>query len=148
MSSVLKSEPVRRGMTVPGKREELFKRLIDAIQEDNREKQLSISFAKEFFLTMFTEQNMKTLEILKKHKENFISIITDKIPSINQRLNKLTLDINSNLTITNNIRSKTNDLMSLEISQNNWETENKKLKEELKNLKRNLKEKDDYLKMN
>ena len=135
-------------MTVPGKREELFKRLIDAIQEDNREKQLSISFAKEFFLTMFTEQNMKTLEILKKHKENFISIITDKIPSINQRLNKLTLDINSNLTITNNIRSKTNDLMSLEISQNNWETENKKLKEELKNLKRNLKEKDDYLKMN
>ena len=135
-------------MTVPGKREELFKRLIDAIQEDNRGKQLSISFAKEFFLTMFTEQNVKTLEILKKHKENFISIITDKVSSINQRLNKLTLDINSNLTITNNIRSKTNDLMSLEISQNNWETENKKLKEELKNLKRNLKEIDDYFKMN
>ena len=36
--------------------------------------------------------------------------------------------------------------MSLETSQNIWETENKKLKEELTNLGNNLKEKDVYLK--
>ena len=37
--------------------------------------------------------------------------------------------MNKNLTIINQIRSKTNDLtLSLETSQNIWETENKKLK--------------------
>ena len=78
---------------------------------------------------MFQEQNQKTLEILKKHEENVMSIINDKISSINQRLDKLTLDINNNLTIINEVRGKTNDLtLSLETSQNIWETENKKLK--------------------
>ena len=47
----------------------------------------------------------------------------------------------------NEVRSKTNDLtFSLETSQKIWETENKKLKEELTNLKSDLNEKDDYLK--
>ena len=78
---------------------------------------------------MFQEQNQKTLEIMKKHEENVTSIINDKISSINQRLDKLTLDINNNLTIINEVRGKTNDLtLSLETSQNIWETENKKLK--------------------
>ena len=65
----------------------------------------------------------------KKHEENVMPIINDKISSINQRLDKLKLDINNNLTIINKVRSKTNDLtLSLETSQNIWETENKKLK--------------------
>ena len=94
---------------------------------------------------MFQEQNQKTLEILKKHKEKVTSIINDKISNINQRLDKLTLDINNNLTIINELRGKANDLiLSLETSQNIWETENKKLKEELTNLRSNLKEKDVY----
>ena len=38
-----------------------------------------------------------------------MSIISDKISSINQRLDRLTLDINSNLTI-NEVRSEANDL--------------------------------------
>ena len=93
------------------------------------------------------EQNKKTLDILKKHEQNVTSIINDKISSINQRLDKLKLDINNNLTIINKVRSKTNDLtLSLETSQNIWETENKKLKEGLTNLRNDLKEKDVYLK--
>ena len=73
---------------------------------------------------MFREQNQKTLEILKKHEEKVALIINDKISSINKRLDKLTLDINNNLTIKNEVRSKTNDLMlSLETSQNILETE-------------------------
>ena len=83
----------------------------------------------------------------KKHEENVMPIINDKISSINQRLDKLKLDINNNLTIINKVRSKTNDLtLSLETSQNIWETENKKLKEVLTNLRHDLKEKDVYLK--
>ena len=75
---------------------------------------------------MFREQNQKTREILKKHEEKVALIINDKISSINQRLDKLTLDINNNLTIKNEVRSKTNDLMlSLETSQNILETEKK-----------------------
>ena len=96
---------------------------------------------------MFQEQNQKTLEIMKRHEENVTSIINDKISSINQRLDKLTLDINNNLTIINELRGKTKDLtLSLETSQNTWKTENKKLKEELTNLRSDLKEKDVYLK--
>ena len=60
---------------------------------------------------MFEEQNKKTLEILKKHEGNVTSIINGKIYSINQRLDKLTLDINNNLTIINEVRNKTNDLI-------------------------------------
>ena len=71
---------------------------------------LSISLIKEIFLNMFEEQNKKTLEILKKHEQNVTSIINDKISNINQRLDKLTLDINNNLTTINKVRSKTNDL--------------------------------------
>ena len=89
----------------------------------------------------------KTLEILKKHEENVTSITNDKTSSINQRLDKLTFDINYNLTMINEVRSKTNDLtLSLETSQNIWETENKKMKEELTILRSDLKEKDVYLK--
>ena len=90
----LKSEFAKSGVAIQGKKEELFRRLNDAIQEDNSDKQLSISFIKEIFLSMFQEQNQKTLEILKKHGENVTSIVNDKMPSINQRLDKLTLDIN------------------------------------------------------
>ena len=109
--------------------------------------QLSISLIKETVLNMFEKQNKKSLEILKKHKENVTSIVNDKISSINQRLDKLTLDINNNLTIINEVRGKTNDLtLSLETSQNIWETENKKLKEKLRNLRSDLKKKEDYLK--
>ena len=71
---------------------------------------LSISLIKEIFLNMFEEQNKKTLEILKKHEQNVTLIINDKISNINQRLDKLTLDINNNLTTINKVRSKTNDL--------------------------------------
>ena len=42
-----------------GKKEELFKRLTDAVQEGNSDKQLSISLIKEIFLFMFEEQNKK-----------------------------------------------------------------------------------------
>ena len=67
--------------------------------------------------------------------------------SINQRLDKLTLDINNNLTTINEVRSKANDLtLSLETSQNICETENEKLREQLTNLRSNFKEKDGYLK--
>ena len=70
-------------------------------------------------MTMFEEQNKKTLEILKKHEENVTSIINEKISSINLRLDKLTLNINNDITIINEVRSKTNDLtLSLESSQN------------------------------
>ena len=93
---------------------------------------------------MFEEEKEKNL---KKHEENVTSIINGKISNINQRLGKLRLDINNNLTIMNEVRSKTNNLtFSLETSQKIWETENKKLKEELTNLRSDLNEKDDYLK--
>ena len=43
--------------------------------------------------------------------------------SINQRLDKLTLDINNNQIIKNKLRSKTNYLtLSLKTTQNIWET--------------------------
>ena len=63
----LKSELVKRGLAVQGEKEELFKRLNDAIQEDNSDMHLSIRLIKEIFLKMFQEQNQKTLQILKKH---------------------------------------------------------------------------------
>ena len=94
----------KRVLAVQGKNGELFKRLTDAIQEDNSDKQLSISLIKDIFLNMFEEQNKKTLEILRKHEENVTSIINDKISSINQRLDKLTLDIKNNLTIINEVK--------------------------------------------
>ena len=105
----LKSELAKRGLAVQEKKGELFKRLTDAIQEVTVTS-LSISLIKEIFLNMFEEQNKKTLEILKKHEQNVTSIINDKISNINQRLDKLTLDINNNLTTINKVRSKTNDL--------------------------------------
>ena len=62
-------------------------------------------------------------------------------------LDKSTLDINNNLTIISEVRSKTNYLTSsLETSQNIWETKIKKLKVKFKNLKSDLKEKDNYFK--
>ena len=98
-------------------------------------------------MNMFEEKNKKTLEVLKKHQENVTSIINEKISSINQRLDKLILNINNNLTVISEVRSKANDLtLCLENSQNICKTENKKLKEELTNLRSNLKEKDNYLK--
>ena len=142
----LKSELTKRGLEEQGKKEVLSKRLITAIQEDN-DKQLSISLVKEICLNMFEEQNKKTVEMLKAHEENVTSIIDNKLSSINQRLDKLAFDINNNLTLINEIRSKSDDLtLSLETSQSIWEKENKKLKEELKNLRNDLNEKDDYLK--
>ena len=91
---------------------------------------------------MFENLNKKTREILKKHKDNVTSIINDKISSINQKL-----DIINNLTAINKVKSKTNDLtLSWENSQNIQEAENKKLKEELTNLRDDLNKKDGYLK--
>ena len=93
-------------------------------------------------MNIFQEQNQETLEIPKKHEENVTSIINDKMSSINQRLDKLTLDINNNLKITNEVRSKTNDLtLSLETFKNIWDTKNKNVTEELTNLRSDLKEK-------
>ena len=90
---------------------------------------------------MFEEKNKKTLEVLKKHQENVTSIINEKISSINQRLDKLILDINNNLAI-NEVRGKISDLtLSLEASQSIWETENKKLKGGLTNWRSNLEKK-------
>ena len=64
---------------------------------------------------MFEEQVKIRLELLSKHEENITQIINTKTSSINQRLDKLTLDINYNPTIINEVRSKTNDLtLSLE----------------------------------
>ena len=92
--------------------------MTDAIQKGNSDKQLSISLIKEIFLNLFEKQNKKTLEILKKLEENVTSIINDKISGIIQRLDKLTLDINNNLTTTNKVRNKTINLtLSLETSQ-------------------------------
>ena len=122
----------------------MFKRLTYATQEDNSDKQLSTSLIKEIFMNMFEEQNKKTVEILKKYEKNVTSITNDKISSISQRLDKLTLDINNNLTKRKEVRSKTNELtLSFETSQSLWETENKKLKQELTNLRSDLKEKGD-----
>ena len=45
-----------------------------------------------------------------KHEKKFASIISDKISSINQILNKLTLDINNNLTRRKKDRNKTKNL--------------------------------------
>ena len=84
------------------------------------------------------------MKILKKHEKNVTSITNDKISSISQRLDKLTLDINNNLTKRKEVRSKTNELtLSFETSQSLWETENKKLKQELTNLRSDLEEKGD-----
>ena len=59
----------------------------------------------------------------------------------------LTFRYQQNLTIINEVRSKTDYLtLSLETSQKIWETENKKLREGLPNLRSDLKEKDDYFK--
>ena len=55
----LKSEFTKRGLAVPGKKEDFFKRLTDAIQEDNSDEQLSNSLIKDIFLNMFEEQNKK-----------------------------------------------------------------------------------------
>ena len=46
----LKSELAKRGLAVQGKKEELFKRLTDAMSEDNSDKQLSISLIKQNFI--------------------------------------------------------------------------------------------------
>ena len=101
----LKSELTKRGLEVQGKKEVLSKRLITAIQEDN-DKQLSIRLVKEIFLNMFEEQNKKMVEMLKAHEENVTSIIDNKLSTINQRLDKLAFDINNNLPLINEVRSK------------------------------------------
>ena len=56
-------------MAVQGKKEELFKRLTDAIQEDNSDKQLSISLIKETFLNVLRTKSknaINTEEIRRK----------------------------------------------------------------------------------
>ena len=90
----LKSEFAKRGLTVQWKKEEFFKILSDAVQEDNSDKQLSISLIKIFLKNIFEEQKEKNL---KKHEENVTSITNGKISSINQRLGKLTLDIKTTI---------------------------------------------------
>ena len=104
----LKSELTKRGLEVQGKIEVLSKRLITAIQEDN-DKQLSIRLVQEIFLNMFEEQNKKMVEMLKACDENVTSIINNKLSSINQRLDKLAFDITNNLTLINEIGSKSDE---------------------------------------
>ena len=104
----LKSELTKRGLEVQGEKEVLSKRLITAIQEDN-DKQLSIRLVKEIFLNMFEEQNKKMVEMLKAHEVNVTSIINNKLSSINQRLDKLAFDINNNVTLINEIGSKSDE---------------------------------------
>ena len=104
----LKSELTKRWLEVQGKKEVLSKRLVTAIQEEN-DKQLSISRVKEIFLNVFEEQNKKMVEMLKAHEENVTSIINNKLSSTNQSLGKLAFDINNNLTLINEIRSKSDE---------------------------------------
>ena len=49
------------------------------------------------------------VEMLKSNEENVTSIIDNKLSSINQRLDKLAFDINNNLTLINEIRSKSDE---------------------------------------
>ena len=104
----LKSELTKRGLEVQGKKEVLSKRLITAIQPDN-DNQLSICVVEEIFLNMFEEQNKKMVEMLKTHEENVTSIIDNKLSSINQTLDKLAFDIKNNLTLINEIKSKSEE---------------------------------------
>ena len=69
----LKSELAKRGLAVQGKKEELFKRLTDAIQEANSDKQLSISLIKEIFLNMFQEQNQKTVDAQETQRKCYVN---------------------------------------------------------------------------
>ena len=101
----LKSELPKRCLAVQGKEEELFKRLTDSIQEDNSDKQVSISLIKDIFMNMFEEQNKNNTGNNEETRRKCY-VINDKISSINQRLDKLTLDIHNNLTIINKVRSK------------------------------------------
>ena len=55
---------------------------------------------------MFEEQNKQMVEMLKAQEENVTSLIDNKLSSINQRLDKLAFDINNNLPLINEIRSK------------------------------------------
>ena len=73
-----------------------------------------------------------------------MSITIDQICSINQRLDELTLDICTNLTI-NKVGSKINDLtLSLETSQTSGKLKIKSvINEKFKNLGSDLKEKTD-----
>ena len=69
----LKSELAKRGLAVQGKKEELFKRLTDGIQEANSDKQLSISLIKEIFLNMFQEQNQKTVDAQETQRKCYVN---------------------------------------------------------------------------
>lgn len=63
------------------KKQELFKKLADAIQEDNIDKQPLISLVK-CLKKIMKKKKKKFQEILNKHEENVMSIINDKICSI------------------------------------------------------------------
>ena len=64
----LKWKLAKRGLAVQEKEEQLFKRLTDGMQEDNSDKQLTITLIKAIFLNIFEEQNKKTQKILKKRE--------------------------------------------------------------------------------
>ena len=58
---------------------------------------------------MFEEQNKQMVEMLKGHEENVTSLIDNKLSSINQRLDKWAFDINNNVTLINEIGSKSDE---------------------------------------
>ena len=71
------------------------------------------------------DSNAEVWLALEESRRKYFVNIQWQICSINQGLNNLTLDINTNLTVINEVRSKANDLtFCLETSQNIWETEN------------------------
>ena len=72
---------MKRGLAVQRKKNELFKKLADAIQEDNIDKQPLISLVK-CLKNIMKKKKKKFQEILNKHEENVMSIINDKICSI------------------------------------------------------------------
>ena len=60
-------------MAVQGKKEELFKRLTDAIQEDNSDKQLSISLIKETFLNVSRTKSKNTINTEETRRKCYVN---------------------------------------------------------------------------
>ena len=69
----LKSEIAKKSLAVQGKKEELFKRLTDAIQEDNSDKQLSISLIKETFLNVSRTRSKNTINTEETRRKYYVN---------------------------------------------------------------------------
>ena len=69
----LKSEIAKKSLALQGKKEELFKRLTDAIQEDNSDKQLSISLIKETFLNVSRTRSKNTINTEETRRKYYVN---------------------------------------------------------------------------